>query len=550
MISVQNGRIKILVLTPLRRILVLAVVFSLPACLAINSVVLSESIKSNTDFWWHLRTGAWIAQHHAVPATDPFSTVGRDKLWVAYSWLYEVMLYAFYRWRGMVGTVIFALLILVGLAAALHAGIRRRTGGFAVPVALAAAGLFAMARLYSPRPWLFTFLFFTIELDILFGVLVDQPDSRAQRRLWLLPPLFALWANLHIQFVYGLTVLLLAAAAQHLELLPGRIGLRIVRNSNEHQRLLWLVTATSVVATLFNPYTWRVYQVVLEVSTQRMPFRIITELAPPNFRSPFDYIVAALSLFAAFVLSKKNLRSRLFAWILLIAATLISFRSIRDEWMVVIVALFIIAASSTTRESPPVSSPRIQSLLTAAVVALLILLSASARGLSNAALEQRVTSVFPAKAADMIVRSRFSGPLFNDFAWGGYLIWSLPGLPVSMDSRTNIYGDERLARSIDTFNCVGDWQTDPELTSAHVVIGQVGQCLSSALAANLSYELVYRDETAVVFIKRDAFKATQSSSLSAPELKSHNNGHAEQFRPRAGANPALMMAKPVYSAWE
>jgi hypothetical protein len=29
-----------------------------------------------------------------------------------------------------------------------------------------------------------------------------------------------------------------------------------------------------------------------------------------------------------------------------------------------------------------------------------------------------------------------------------------------------------------------------------------------------------------------------------------NNGRAEKFRPRAGANPALMVGKPVYSAWK
>jgi hypothetical protein len=78
----------------------------------------------------------------------------------------------------------------------------------------------------------------------------------------------------------------------------------------------------------------------------------------------------------------------------------------------------------------------------------------------------------------------------------------LPGLPVSIDNRTNIYGDGRIARSLDTFNCVSGWQTDPELASAHVVIGQVGECLSSALQADPKYELVYRDDTAVVFVRQ------------------------------------------------
>jgi len=514
-IPARDTQIKILAHTPLRRILVLAVLFSLPACLAINSAVLSESIQNNTDFWWHLRTGAWIVEHHAVPATDPVSIVGGDKPWVAYSWLFEVMLYEFYRWKGMVGAVVFALLILVGIAVTLHGAIYRRMGGFAAPVALAAAGLFAMARLYSPRPWLFTFLFFTIELDIIFGVMIDELNERARRRLWLLPPLFALWANLHIQFVYGLAVLVLAAATQELSFVTTKLDAGMEQASYELRRRLWAVTALSVLATFFNPYTWRIYRVVMEVATQRLPFGIIMELARPNFRSPFDYMVVALALFAAFVLARKTVRGRLFAWMLLIAATSISLRTIRDEWMAVIVAVLLIAAGNAVRASSPEALPRLQCLATAAIVALLIFLAANGRGLSNAAMAQRVASVFPVKAADMIAQNKISGPLFNDFAWGGYLIWELPGLPVSIDSRTNIYGDARIARSLDTFNCVDGWQTDPELASANVVVGQVGECLSSALQADPKFELVYRDEIAVVFVRRSGFKPTHVAPVRA-----------------------------------
>lgn len=187
-----------------RRIVLLAILYSLSAGIAINSLQFKESIKANTDLWWHLRAGQWMVQHHTVPSTDPLSAYGMDKPWVAYSWLFEVSIYGFYRWLGLIGPVVYTLLILVAIAVALHQAIRKRTGGFAAPIALTAVGLLAMARLYSARPWLFTILFFTIELDILFSALVDVPGNRGSRRVWLLPPLFALWANLHVQFIYGL----------------------------------------------------------------------------------------------------------------------------------------------------------------------------------------------------------------------------------------------------------------------------------------------------------------------------------------------------------
>jgi hypothetical protein len=36
------------------------------------------------------------------------------------------------------------------------------------------------------------------------------------------------------------------------------------------------------------------------------------------------------------------------------------------------------------------------------------------------------------------------GPLLNDYSWGGYLIWALPGRPVFIDGRADVYGGEIL----------------------------------------------------------------------------------------------------------
>src|SRR5258706_13369069 len=71
------------------------------------------------DIWWHLRTGKWILEHFAVPVTDPFSTYGIDKPWVAYSWLFDTGIAAvFDRW-GMVGIAAYEIAIRLALSVAL-----------------------------------------------------------------------------------------------------------------------------------------------------------------------------------------------------------------------------------------------------------------------------------------------------------------------------------------------------------------------------------------------------------------------------------------------
>ena len=486
--------------TNFRRTILMAVLFSLPAWLAAGSLVRSGS--QNPDVWWHLSTGAWIVQHHHVPATDPFSAYGMSKPWVAYSWLFEVMIYGLYHWLGLVGPDVYVLAAVTVIGFVLYQTLRKRMAGFAAAVALAEVGLFVMAGHYTVRPWLFSILFFLIEMDILFAELVDTSRDYSARRLWFLPLLFVLWANLHIQFVYGLAVLALAALTQKAEAVRGAQGWRIAFAPNERRHRLWVVTGMSFLAALANPYTWRIYQVAFGLAGDSGSDTLVSEMMAPHFRSPLDYILIVVVLGAAYVLGRVQMRSRLFTSILLTGTTFVSLHSRRDEWVCLVVALLIIAAGCGKDLAADAPLPRHCGLAAAALAALFIFARAKQADMSNAHLDDLVSRAFPAKATEFVSKRGFPGPLFNDYTWGGYLIWRLPSLPVSMDGRSNIYGNAGVARSVATWNCKQGWKTDPELASSNLVIGPIGSPLSSALRDDREYQLVYEDKTAVVFVKR------------------------------------------------
>lgn len=62
----------------------LAVVFAFAAVAPIASY----------DFFWHLATGRWIAEHHALPLHDPFAVASDRSPWINGEWLFDVVLYA------------------------------------------------------------------------------------------------------------------------------------------------------------------------------------------------------------------------------------------------------------------------------------------------------------------------------------------------------------------------------------------------------------------------------------------------------------------------
>ncbi|MBT3224462.1 MAG: hypothetical protein HN348_35795, partial [Proteobacteria bacterium] len=70
------------------------------------SVVFGVSMAANMsdpDIWWHLRTGQWVVEHGSVPFTDHYTQYGFAKHWVAYSWLYEVVIYGLHTHLGLSG---------------------------------------------------------------------------------------------------------------------------------------------------------------------------------------------------------------------------------------------------------------------------------------------------------------------------------------------------------------------------------------------------------------------------------------------------------------
>jgi hypothetical protein len=392
--------------------------------------------------------------------------------------------------------LVYVYALVLAITAALHSLIRKLEPRVANSVALIALALFAMAPLYSPRPWLFTILFFTIELNVLVGA----RRSHNYRVLLLLPPLFALWANLHIQFIYGLFVLGLAALEGPIN---GLLRLRTPVAGEEDRSLparrMVLISVACLLATLVNPYYFRIYGVVLDTIRQAGLYDLISELAAMNFRTIPSWIVLFLTLGAAFALGIRREVSSFWV-LLLLAGSFLSFRSSRDVWFVTIVAIIII---SETSPAPGVMAryqmSNLQALLVVLVTGALLGITIRAYHISNRQLQKVIAENFPVAAANFIEERALPGPLYNHFNWGGYLIWRLPNLPVSIDGRSNVHDADRIRRALKVWKGERDWASDPELSAARLIIAQNDFPLSQLLRLDPHFELVYEDQVTTVF---------------------------------------------------
>jgi hypothetical protein len=477
----------------LRRCAFLAILYSLPGFLTLTSASIIDH-----DIWSHLRTGQWILEHRWVPYTDQFSSYGMGKPWVAYSWLFEVLIHEVFRRFGLIGLLAYVYTTVLAIAAILYSLVRKYGLRIAYSVPLIASGLFAMLPLYTPRPWLLTVLLFAIEFYILIRVRYD----RTFPLLWCLPAVFALWANVHIQFVYGLFVLGLFTFESPLNRLLGWTGSSDDEGKSLPLRTMLILSSASVVATFVNPYHFRIYLVVLDYLRQPGLYSVITEYAAMDFRTLPNWVDLVLVLGATFVLGRRRRLEPLWV-LLLLTGIVISFRSGRDVWIVVIIAIGCISSSrSYTQVSTSNTLSKKEALVIVAAVALLLLTSIRVGKISESNLQNAVARIYPVEAARVVEDRGYSGPLYNEYDWGGYLIWRLPRLPVSIDGRTNVHDVARVVHSLAVWNGQPDWASDPELSDARLVIAQKNFALTQLLRLDPRFSPVYEDHVTTVFVRK------------------------------------------------
>ena len=485
--------------SPAWRALQLAALTTLLAGIGFLSVDRKLSVLGS-DIGWHLKTGEWILQHRAFPHTGILSRTAATRPWIAYSWGYELLLSRSYAWRGLVGMALFGTALTLLVAFSIFWMADRLSKRFWIALGLAVVGCYSILLLrIVPRPAFFSIALFCVVLTLLFE---SQRDGRVQRLYWL-PLVFLVWANLHIQFVYGLAALaLLLAVNVALQLAPrlSRPSGYIVP-SNLPSAPLAMILALCVLATMIGPYSYHLYGVIFRYSQARVPYAMVQELQPFRLRLPGNYVQLLLAV-AAFAAVGFRKQLDLFKLFLLALATVFAYRTMRDAWFQCMVAVACLADFAHGRAEAEQRRSPLQLAGVCAALVLLLCLLAPLADFNQSALERAIAAMYPVDAVHYLEQNPAPGPLWNIFDWGGFLAWYLPQYPVAIDPRTDLYGDELLDRFNRTKDAAADYRNDPYLNEAGLVLLRTRGPLAQLLQTDPRFRQAYADRIATVFVRR------------------------------------------------
>jgi len=385
-------------------------------------------MPAQSDSYWHLRAGYDLARTGHVPLADSYSFTARGLPWPNHEWLWQALSWACHRAGGMPLLTAAGAALATGACALAYGLMRARPS---VNFVLALVGIPLASVVWALRPQVASLLLLMLLLRLL-----------SQRRLWLIPPLFLLWANLHGAVALGGVVL--AAATIVAWFHDRRLAARLA--------LLTLVCGALTAATPMGVHLWSFIGESMARSRQNQ----IMEWMPSYPKGPIEisFWVAALLLIGATAARWRRLspfEDRLVVVVALLLVVLAA-RAVRNiapfclVWMPAMSRL--IGPQARLPGARPGGPDEEHPRLNLALVALMALGATTAVVVSWRAPLPRLGWRPIAPGAVAAIRD-CGGPLYNRYNEGGYLIWFVPEVPVFIDSRQDPYPASLLTEDIE-----------------------------------------------------------------------------------------------------
>lgn len=437
------------------------------------------------DVFWQLAAGQWMLAHHEVIRRDVFAYTIRGRHWVADEWGFEVGL----AWLvAHLGRATYWLVPTLGCGGALVLGVLRwrRQGAsplWCAALATLATGLLALG--IADRPQVASYLLLAAELAILTFA------RRHRRWLFALPPLLALWANLHGSFPLGLVVLGLELGASLFGQRRRALGQVVIRDPLRRNDAAGALLA-STAATFVNPHGVELLGYVTRVTLSSRLGSLIEEWQSPNFHSLvlLALIVGPLALAAlGMTLRQEHLEATdlvLFAGIFVATLHAVRFAPYLG------LTFGGLAAPSEVLRSGRLRPSLLGPLLSLGLAAIVLVGTYPRPG----SVTTKGSLALPVRSASWVARQH--GRVFSTYLWNDYLI--ALHVPVFVDGRTDLYfGTGVLSAYVSVDQVRRDPNTVLDRYGVRWVLWPRRSALAEWLLVDPTWRLVHQGHLADVF---------------------------------------------------
>lgn len=392
------------------------------------------------DFWWHLATGKYIVENnYSLPESDPFSYTSNEKptkrkaVILKGNWLVEIIFYKVFSLWELKGIIVLRSLLLLFFLIFVFLNLKKQNLSDIISLILV-TGVFFIASTHSERPQLFTFAVFSL----VYYLLEDFRLNRS-KKAFLIPVLVMALSNMHPGYIVCIMLIALYLAGE---------GIRcfLSKDYKDNAVLSFLVIwALTIIFSMINPngavMLTRIFSVQGEhtkgIIEWMSPFSLFLEKIYPIKYSYVSFLL--ISLLGLLYLKRIGITHIL----LLVAFTSMSLISLRYMIFYMCISAPIIAKIINSLKDEKMFN-RLTSILVERKVLIYVLacilgfsfVFKTIPAFSGYKFNMNVKYSVPKYAADFLSKLNIKGNMFNEYAFGGYLIWRLyPDKKVFIDGR-------------------------------------------------------------------------------------------------------------------
>ena len=467
----------------------------------------------NYDFWWHLATGKYIVENKSLPQNDPFSYTShetfsqRKSIILKGNWLAEVIFYKVYMLLDLKGIIILRSLLLLLFLFFVFLSIKKQGASDLVALILI-AGVFILAKNFpGERPQLFTFVVFS---SIFY--LIEDFRLRRSKKIFFIPVLILVLSNMHPGYIVCIFLISLY--------LSGEGVLYVLKKdfSNEGFRALFIVWILTIMFALLNPNGLSAFREIFFIGkhTEGIVEFMPTFYIYTNKFKPIDYSYIIFLIFS--LLSVRYFRKiGLVHMLVLIVFTVMSFVAIRYVIFYMCVAAPILAKIINNLKEERIFKrflgilkPREGFLYLITCIFGIFLIFNSIPALARYEFRADTFFATPKGAADFLENIQIKGNMFNEYGFGGYLIWRLyPDKKVFIDGRSlepDVYDEYRIVASASIEQNQSWEDTMRRYNISYIVMpplmprGEIYPLVEELLERK-DWTLIYNDQLSLIFLR-------------------------------------------------
>jgi hypothetical protein len=447
----------------------------------------ARMLNSDGDLLRHIGHGEWMLRHHSLIHNDPFSWTMGGQPFVGFEYGSQIIFALIHRAAGLAGVAIFAGL-LIATAYALLARFLLNRGVDALLtylVTVAAAVLGAVH--WAPRPHLFTLVAVVVLVAMLEGGQTDRrtdgqgstvdglrstdlrrPLTVDRRLLFATFLLFAAWSNLHGGWVFGLLLIGIYFTGHLLEWL--------LQQDREYQlarmKQLAVMFGCGLLGTLCTPLFLRLHRHVFTFFGDSWLLDNTEEFMSPDFHDITGklFLAALLVLIAGLALRRKRPRGPQLLIILTMTSFTLNARRNMPLFGVTVLPILAMHLNAAWKRLPDwrgiravfdrdAKTGRTLPYVLATLAAFGFLFAGHGKALGVTVVPDAVSpEVFPVNVVKRARAEHLKGRMYNNFTWGGYLIYAWPEQLVFIDGGTDFYGADLARTWIDIASRAPYWR--------------------------------------------------------------------------------------------